>query len=205
LLFVLHSTLALLIFPKPLLGHSCPWITSHSNGHISYLTPLIEVFLSILKPSSHKLRTSYILTLMTLISVDGRHSQCLGPSCTLGSFGPSHQRRHKSRVSLWSSYCAHGVSSTPHGKVRNTHPYQTKLMPLSTRSRHTNFQVFIFYGVTFCNLRAQSLKMRLQIWHCLKTLATFGSLLQGPSLHWTHLLWDSFGLPFFWGLPIRLY
>jgi hypothetical protein len=32
--------------------------------------------------------------------MSGRHYECHGPSPTLGSLGPSHQWRHKSRVSL---------------------------------------------------------------------------------------------------------
>src|SRR5450631_3933704 len=55
-----------------------------------------------------------------LVSVGGRRSQRPGPSPTLGSLGPSHQQRHKSRVSLRGPPCAHGVSGTPHGEVRDT-------------------------------------------------------------------------------------
>src|ERR1700738_5119253 len=54
-----------------------------------------------------------------LVSVGGRRSQRPGPSPTLGSLGPSHQRRHKSRVSLRGPPCAHGVSGTPYGEVRD--------------------------------------------------------------------------------------
>jgi len=67
-----------------------------------------------------------------LVSVGGRRSQRPGPSPTLGSLGPSHQRRHKSRVSLRGPPCAHGVLGTPHGEVRDTHPHQTESMPSST-------------------------------------------------------------------------
>src|ERR1700689_3733891 len=45
-----------------------------------------------------------------LVSVGGRRSQRPVPSPTLGSLGPSHHRRHKSRVSLRGPPCAHGVS-----------------------------------------------------------------------------------------------
>src|ERR1700684_543537 len=48
-----------------------------------------------------------------LVSVGGRRSQRPGPSPTLGSLGPSHHRRHKSRVSLRGPPCAHGVSGIP--------------------------------------------------------------------------------------------
>ena len=40
-----------------------------------------------------------------------------GPSPTLGSLGPSHQWRHKSRASLQDPPCAHGVAGTPQGEV----------------------------------------------------------------------------------------
>ena len=43
----------------------------------------------------------------------------LGPSPTLGSLGPSHQWRHKSRASLRSPPCAHGVAGFPKGEVRD--------------------------------------------------------------------------------------
>jgi hypothetical protein len=56
-----------------------------------------------------------------LVSVGGRRSQRLGPSPTLGSLGPSHHRRHKSRVSLRGSPCALGVSGIPYGEVRDNH------------------------------------------------------------------------------------
>src|ERR1700737_2800654 len=55
-----------------------------------------------------------------LVSVGGRRSQRPGPSPTLGSLGPSHQRRHKSRVSLRGPPCAHGVSGTPHGELHDS-------------------------------------------------------------------------------------
>ena len=60
------------------------------------------------------------LPLCLLVSVGGRRSLRPGPSSTLGSLGPSHQWRHKSRVSLHGPPCAHGVSGTTHGEVRNT-------------------------------------------------------------------------------------
>jgi hypothetical protein len=64
--------------------------------------------------------------------VGGRRSQRPGPSPTLGSLGPSHHRRHKSRVSLRGPPCAHGVSDIPFGEVRDTHPHQMESMPSST-------------------------------------------------------------------------
>ena len=41
-----------------------------------------------------------------IVSMDRRQSQCPGPSHTLGSLEPSHQRRHKSWVSLRDLPCA---------------------------------------------------------------------------------------------------
>jgi hypothetical protein len=49
-----------------------------------------------------------------LVPVGGRRSQGPGPSATLRSLGPSHYRRHKSRVSLRGP---HGVSDIPYGEV----------------------------------------------------------------------------------------
>ena len=43
----------------------------------------------------------------------------LGPSPTLGPFGPSHQWHHKSQVSLRDPPCADGVVGTPQGEVRD--------------------------------------------------------------------------------------
>ena len=61
------------------------------------------------------------LPLCLLISVGGRCAQRPGPSPTLGSLGPSHEQRHKSRVSLRSPPCAHDVSGTPLGEVHDRH------------------------------------------------------------------------------------
>ena len=59
------------------------------------------------------------LPLCILVSVGGRRSQCPGRSPTLGSLGPSHQRRYKSRVSLRGPLCGHDVLGTPHGEVHD--------------------------------------------------------------------------------------
>jgi hypothetical protein len=56
-----------------------------------------------------------------LVPVGGRRSQRPGSSSTLGSLGPSHHRRHKSRLSLRGPPCAHGVSGIPFGEVRDTY------------------------------------------------------------------------------------
>ena len=59
------------------------------------------------------------LLLWLPISMGGRHFQCPGPSPTLESLGPSHQRHHMSRVSLWDPLCAHGVLHPRHGNVHD--------------------------------------------------------------------------------------
>jgi hypothetical protein len=51
--------------------------------------------------------------------VGWRRSKRPGPSPTLESLGPSHQWRHKPRVSLRGPRYAHGVEGTPHGEVRD--------------------------------------------------------------------------------------
>ena len=96
-----------------------PRTAPHSNCHISLLTPLIEVFLSILESSHYKLRTSYGLTLMSPNPVGGRRSQRPWPSPTLGSLGSSHHWHHKSQVPLRAPPCAHGVSGIPYKEVRD--------------------------------------------------------------------------------------
>ena len=59
------------------------------------------------------------LPLCLLVFLGRRRSQRPGPSPTLGPLGPSHQRRHKSWVSLQGPPCADGVLGTPHGEVRD--------------------------------------------------------------------------------------
>ena len=61
----------------------------------------------------------------------GRRSQRPWPSPTLGSLGPSHQRRHNSRVSLRGPPCAPGISCIPYGEVQDIHPHQRNSMPSS--------------------------------------------------------------------------
>ena len=96
------------------------------------------MFLSILESGRHKLLNAHDLILVTP-SVGGRHYQHMGPSTTLGSLGPSHLWRHKSWVSLWGPPCAHGVASTPHGEVHNTHPH-TK-----NKWNHWDWFPFLFF------------------------------------------------------------
>ena len=75
--------------------------------------------MSTIESPCHELRTANGFHLCILVSVGGKRSQRAGPSPTLGSLGPSRQRRHKSRVSLRDPLCPHGVSSIPHGEVRD--------------------------------------------------------------------------------------
>ena len=67
-----------------------------------------------------------------LVSVGGRRFQCPGPSTISRSLGPSHQRCHKSWVSLRGLSCTHGVAGTPHKAVRDTHPHQMESMSTLT-------------------------------------------------------------------------
>src|SRR6202048_4534206 len=101
-----------------------------------------------------------------LVLVGGRRSQRPGPSPTLGSLGPSHQRRHKSRVSLRGPPCAHGVAGTPHGEVRDTHPHQMESMPSSTIVIVGTpiLKLPSSLGVALCFPRGATSTMHLQIW-----------------------------------------
>jgi hypothetical protein len=78
-----------------------------------------------------------------LVFVGRRCSQRPGPSPTLGSLGPSHHRRHKSRVSLRGPPCVHGVSGTPHGEVRDTirDRFQSLFENVLSRSFNSFFQL----------------------------------------------------------------
>ena len=76
-------------------------------------------FFSILEFGSHKLLKTYGFTLVTPILRGWKVFIRSGSSPTLGSFGPFHQRHHKSRVSLQGPPCAHGVADTPHEEERD--------------------------------------------------------------------------------------
>ena len=52
----------------------------------------------------------------------GGISNCLGPSFTLWSFGPSHRRQHNTQVSLRGPLCAHGVLGIAYGEIRDITP-----------------------------------------------------------------------------------
>ena len=56
-----------------------------------------------------------------LVFVGGRRSHCPGPSPTLGSFGPSHHWRYKSRVSLRGPPCACSVLGIPLERCATKH------------------------------------------------------------------------------------
>jgi hypothetical protein len=84
----------------------------------------------------------------------------------LDSFGPSHQRCHKSRVSL-----------------RGPRSVATLISSLNY------FGHFYFLArVTSANPSHSG-------------ISDLRSFIQGPNLHWTHLLWDSLRFPLLWGLP----
>jgi hypothetical protein len=97
---------------EPLLAHCC-WrhylgTTSHSYCHISYLPPLIEVFMSILEFAHHKLRITHGLTIVTA-SLCGWEA--------FPTLGPSRHWWHKSPVSIRVLPGAHGVLGTLHEEV----------------------------------------------------------------------------------------
>ena len=98
----------------------CLGTALHLNCHNSYLTPRIEVILSIIELLHHELSKTHGLTFVTPSLHGWEAFPTPGALTTLGSLGPSHQRRHKSQVSLRGSSCDHGVSGTPHGEVRDT-------------------------------------------------------------------------------------
>ena len=126
------------------------------------------------------------LSYCLLVSVGGRRSQHLESSTTLESLGPSHQRRHKSRVSLQSPFCAHGISGTLYEEVRDTQPHQTESMPTST---------ILVVGTSILKLPSSMvqhfgyLRVPLLIWHSLKGIvptwfiSNLGSLFHGGNLH----------------------
>ena len=98
----------------------CSETRPHSNYHIFELTPLIKVFLSILKSSHHGLCIAHGLALMTPSLRGWEAFQCPEPSPTLGSFGPSHQQHHKLRMSLPGPPWVHGVLGIPYREVHDS-------------------------------------------------------------------------------------
>jgi hypothetical protein len=108
----------------PLPGHCCSRALSRDIAplklaYLLQLTPPNEVFLSILKSSRHELRIAHGLTLMPPSLRGWEAFPTPRASPTLGSLGPSHHRRHKSRVSLRGPLCAHSVLDIPFGEVRD--------------------------------------------------------------------------------------
>jgi hypothetical protein len=83
-----------------------------------------------------------------LIPVDGRRFQRPGPSLTLGSFGPSHHRRHKSQVSLRDPPCAHCIMGIPYGEVRDSQTPFSMIYNLGLWSTLTVFWLSFCYMVT---------------------------------------------------------
>jgi hypothetical protein len=112
---------------EPLPGHCCSRALSQDN------TPPKLAYLLAHTSKWGVLEHSRIITPWILAPVGGRRSQRPGPSPTLGSLGPSHHWRHKSRVSLRSPPCAHGVSGIPYGEVRDkAGEVESKWPPLNT-------------------------------------------------------------------------
>ena len=70
------------------ISQQCPWIAPYSNCHISYLTPSIDVFLSILESTRHKLCIAHGLTLVFPSLREWEAFPMFGASFTLGSLGP---------------------------------------------------------------------------------------------------------------------
>ena len=60
------------------------------------------------------------IPLCLVVSMCNRCSQCPGPSPTLGSVGPLHQRSHKSQVLFRRFPCAQGILGTFNGEVRES-------------------------------------------------------------------------------------
>ena len=137
---------------EPLPCHNCPRrcsrITPHSNCHISYLTPPVEVFLNILESLTHELRIAHGLTLVTLslraweaLSTPGalihiKITWTLSPTTTqvTGVTLGSPLRPWRFGLSLWRG----ARHSPPTNGVDALINY--------TRSRHTDAQVTILYG-----------------------------------------------------------
>ena len=105
--------------------------TLKGGGFGLTLTPPVEVFLNILESLTHELRIAHGLTLVTP-SLRAWEALSTPRALTLRSLGPSHQRHHKSQVSLWGPPCALGVLGSPYGEVCDTHLQQTESMPSST-------------------------------------------------------------------------
>ena len=107
---------------EPLLCHcsSRALTTPHSIYHISKLTSLIKVFLSILESSCHELRIAHGVTFMTFSPCGYEAFPMPGAlihtriTWTLWAMAP------QSRVSLRGPPCADGVLGIPYGEVRNT-------------------------------------------------------------------------------------
>ena len=68
----------------------------------------------------------------------------LGPSPILGSLGPSHQWRHKSRASLQGPPCDHGVAGSLQEEVRNSFLEEEKCLSDSESKKEEALRAF--YG-----------------------------------------------------------
>ena len=94
-----------------------------------------------------------------LVSVGGRRYQRPWPSPTLGLLWPSHQRRHKSRVSLGGPLCAHGVLGVPYGEVRENEGWRLKIV---------SFLNAIFFTKTWKKMMITTMispTLKISYWH----------------------------------------
>ena len=105
---------------EPLLGHCCPRALPHSICHISYLTPPIEVFLSILESACHKLHIAYGFILL-IPSLHGWEAfptlEALTYTRIIWALSPIAPQIPG--VIPGSPY-AHGILGIPYGEVCNT-------------------------------------------------------------------------------------
>src|SRR6202022_156725 len=130
----------------------CPGTAPHSNGHNSLLTPPLEVILSILELPRHELRTTHGLTHMP-------------PSLRGWEAFPTPGALTHTRITWALSPTATQVPGvTPgsplcpwcfgHSLWRGARhappPNGVDALIDYTRSRHTNSQVAILYGVALC-------------------------------------------------------
>ena len=105
--------------------------------------------MSILISSCHELHIAHGFTLMTP-SPHGWEAFPTPerPLPIVGSLGPSHRRRHKSRVSLQGPLCAHGVLGIPYEEVRDIYGFQRSnaLKANETSSKSVLWNSFMTFG-----------------------------------------------------------
>ena len=142
------------------------------------------------------------LPLWLLICVGGRRFQCLRPSPTLRSLGPSYQRRYKSWVSFQGSlmpmiFCAFLMERC--ATFNPTNGVNALINYIC--SWHTNSQNAILNGMALCLPLGAIFTMHLQVWQSPKCVVPrwyvtdLECLFQKSNLQWAHLLWDSLRIP----------